>query len=216
MKGKIKWLFVICGTALFFYGYFFIHEFKIRMIVCGIGAVLACYFGYKLVSDAADKVAEKEEGSDTIDEMTDEELGDFLTQNGEYDEENEDEQFCSKCGDVRKPGCYFCTSCGNEFDKKIRICKNCSEEVESGEKYCHECGNELTENDIYEESEAINNDLPCPRCHHKYLEDWNYCSTCGFDLKEGFLSCPECGAAVKKDWAYCDICGANLQKKGEN
>lgn len=208
MKNKLNFGLMILGAVIFFLSYFLINVTLYRMIVCAVGVALVCINFYIVVSaDSGKKEDEDTEDDDFA--MTDEELGDFLTKDGEYDE-NEEDLFCDDCGAVRKPGWYFCPECGYKYNKSEEYCTNCRELVNENWDYCVKCGKNLgfeNQKEIKDDLKGVDYDRPCPRCKHFYLPEWNFCPTCGLDFKANNKRCPSCSTPASDGWDFCANCG---------
>lgn len=146
-----------------------------------------------------------------------EEMFDFLTENGEYNEDNDEDLFCPECGAAKRPGWLYCPECGIPFCEPERHCPNCEKVANDEWVYCVDCGTKIDNGDDSADeqpSEAVpyneDTDRPCPRCKSGYMVGQTFCPTCGLNLKVKSHKCPSCGTPGADDWDFCAMCGYTL------
>lgn len=71
--------------------------------------------------------------------------------------------------------------------------------------------------DAEKEEYLKNNEVPpreedyiCPNCHSEYEEGYNFCTSCGLNLREYYENmdnCRVCGTLISKDEIFCKACG---------
>ena len=221
MGKKSRLALLIIGAVIFFLGYFLIKSGTVKMAVCLVGIVISCYELYMLISGGKDSENDNQELEDNGENepaMSDEELAEFLTKDGEYDYESSEDIFCDDCGAVRKPGWFFCPECGYCYDPPEIYCKNCGDKISDSWSFCVKCGyrtefeaEELSEDKT--EYEGLDSERPCPRCNHFYIPDWNFCATCGLDFKANNKHCPSCSTPASEGWDYCAVCGHRINEE---
>lgn len=174
------------------------------MAITAVGAVV-CF----ILADFGD------EPDPEIIELTPEEESDFefLTANGEYDEDSDEDFYCENCGAIKNEEWKYCPQCGKIYDEDTEaegFCPKCNRPVMNKWKYCPDCGSE-TGNFGIVQRKPINPDDDivgiCTRCGTGISRNFFFCPGCGIDLTTKRKKCPECGENCDENWDYCTKCG---------
>jgi len=92
------------------------------------------------ISGVFEQSSEKVIEDDPDDEvLSDEEMDEFILDNGEFSYDNYEDACCPKCGDFLGIDVTICPSCGYNKDNQPQVCEQCGKVREDDIDFCPYC-----------------------------------------------------------------------------